>query len=142
MSKLDQFIKSETLDLTKVLVEMEKEVHGDGQCPVRVWCFAKRLRVSKHAWPRHKCAFEQHHALWQCRESGNGHGRVLDRGDVTVVCAGAAFCKNAACPHRVPHRWKADDGCDRIKCRKLEAIPWDEEIRGERPDPVVVCEVV
>jgi len=139
MAKLERFlVEAEQTDIETLLAEIEAE--EDGLCPARVWCLTKRLKVSKHATPSFHCGFEEHHALWQCRESGNGHERILDRGIAEARCAGAAFCGQASCPHAVSHRWKADDGCDRIKCRKLETIPWDEEMRGERPDSVVICE--
>lgn len=123
------------------LVEIEE--HGDGLCPARSSCFPKRLKVSKHAMPRHRCAFEEHHALWQCHENGNGHERVLDRGDVEARCAGAAFCGDASCHHAEIHRWDPLAGCHAIKCRKLTAIleNWDTNMRGEKPDDIVVCEL-
>jgi hypothetical protein len=31
-------------------------------------------------------------------------------------------------------------GCHAVKCRRLAEMIWDEEMRGERPDDVVVCE--
>jgi len=149
--KLSDFqAEKRQLSVDELLAEIEAE--EDGSCPARAWCFAKRLRVSKHAWcyytkdgwRHYKCGFGQHHALWQCRESGNGHGRIPDRGIAEARCAGAAFCGKATCHHAAPHRWKADDGCDRIECRELARAleKWDEETRGERPDigAVVICE--
>jgi len=139
MVKLNSFeIQTRDLTIDELLAEIAAEENG--LCPARPWCFARRLKVSKHAWPCHKCGFEQHHALYQCPESGNGHERVLDRGNVVVVCVGAAFCGDATCPHATPHQWKADDGCHAVHCRKLAEMAWDEEMRGERPDPIVACE--
>jgi len=120
-------------------------VKVNGLCPARAWCFVKRLRVSKHAMPSHHCAFEEHHALWQCHESGNGHERALDRGDVMARCAGAAFCGNASCDHAKSHRWDPMVGCHAVHCRKLETAltGWNEE-KGPPPDVdvVVVCDMI
>jgi len=127
---------------SKRILELAKV---NGCCPARAWCFVKRLKVSKAAMPWHKCAFEEHYALWQCHESGNGHERVLDRGDVMARCVGAAFCKNAPCDHAKVHRWDPLAGYHAVHCRTLEAAlaGWNEETKGPPPDVdvAVVCEM-
>ena len=138
MIKLSSFeIEARDLTINDLLAEIEAEENGS--CPARVWCLTKRLKISKHAMPSFHCAFEQHHALWQCPESSDGHERILDRGDVTAVCTGAAFCGKASCHHARPHRWDPAAGCHAVFCRRLAEMAWDEEMRGERPDPIVSC---
>jgi len=45
--------------------------HQDGLCPNRDLCFRTCLNISEEAiddgW---RCAFEEHHQLWQCHLSG------------------------------------------------------------------------
>lgn len=131
MSTLDAFI-------------VAQEQCQDGLCPARAWCFGKRLRVSKHAWYWHRCAFEQHYQLWQCCESDDGHEHIPGRGIAEARCDQADICGEANCPHAAPHRWDPMHGCHAVRCRKLVAIveKWDEEMRGEPPETVVVCEVI
>jgi hypothetical protein len=135
--------RTEYADLTDLLAAIEAEERRDGLCPDRAWCFAKRLQVSKHAMAWHKCAFEQHHVLHQCHESGNGHERVLDWG-IMARCAGATFCGDASCDHAKAHRWDPLAGCHAVKCRKLAAVleNWDKSTKGPLPDidVVVTCE--
>jgi hypothetical protein len=105
-------------------------------CPDRGRCFEKRIRVSKHAIPWHKCAFEEHHSLYQCPASGNGLEPIPDRGDIEARCAGAAFCGDASCDHAKAHRWNPMTGCHSVRCRKLEMAltGWNEETKGPPPD--------
>jgi hypothetical protein len=132
-------------DLMRV-IEAEEQ-GGDGLCPVRAWCFPRRLRVSKHAMAWHHCGFEERRQLYQCPAySNDGHECPLDRGDVTARCAGAEFCGEEKCHHANPHRWDAMRGCHAVRCRKLAAAldGWDKETKGPPPDidAAVACEQV
>jgi hypothetical protein len=143
LSQFKQSIHQRTLDDVLAAIEAE-ERGGDGLCPARAWCFVKRLRVSKHAMPRHRCGFEEHHALWQCPAYRNdGHERVPDRGGVMARCAGAEFCGEGSCYHAKPHRWDAMRGCHAVHCRELAAAldGWDKA-KGPPPDidTAVTCE--
>lgn len=64
MGKLNAFIEAQTAPLG--LTE-----YTNGLCPNRALCFRTRLNISEEAiedgW---RCAFEEHHQLWQCHLSG------------------------------------------------------------------------
>lgn len=67
MSRLTAFIKAKQLSLD----DIEAITGGDGLCPNRMLCMIHRLNVSFEAVMRgHRCAFEEHDALWQCHLSG------------------------------------------------------------------------
>ena len=65
MSKLSAFIEAEQKFDNRFILG------GNGLCPNRILCMTQRLNVRLEALVTgHKCAFEEHDALWQCHLSG------------------------------------------------------------------------